>query len=198
MKRTRTGPRIAGVRAAFGLALAAAALAPGPARAQLAEPPLGWDMWDPGWTRRDAWQPERMDESLRWRTTRHQAFLRDGVPAAYRGVSNPLRSTPEIIREGGALYLERCAGCHDPAGMGHGDAGLALYPSPALLADLIRMPQAVDEYLLWAIAEGGAPFGTRMPAFKDALSQEQIWQIIAYMRAGFPAPGASGQERPAQ
>jgi len=45
----------------------------------------------------------------------------------------------------------------------------------------------------WA-GEGGAPFGTRIPAFKDALSQEQIWQIIAYMRAGFPALGAGGQQ----
>jgi mono/diheme cytochrome c family protein len=111
---------------------------------------------------------------------------------------NPLPKTPETIRAGGALYGERCAGCHDPSGTGHGDAGLALYPSPALLADLIRMPQAVDEYLLWAISEGGARFGTRMPAFKDALSQDQIWQIIAYMRAGFPAPGAAGQAPPAR
>jgi len=25
-----------------------------------------------------------------------------------------------------------------------------------------------------------------MPAFKDDLSQDQIWQIVAYLRAGFP------------
>ena len=48
-----------------------------------------------------------------------------------------------------------------------------------------------DEYLLWAISEGGAPFGTDMPAFKDALSRDEIWQIIAYMRAGFPKVATS-------
>jgi hypothetical protein len=32
------------------------------------------------------------------------------------------------------------------------------------------MPYAVDTYLLWAIAEGGEPFGTQMPAFKDTLA----------------------------
>ena len=48
--------------------------------------------------------------------------------------------------------------------------GNALYPSPALLAHLLRMPQAVDEYLLWAISEGGDPFGTAMPAFKGPLA----------------------------
>jgi hypothetical protein len=67
-------------------------------------------------------------------------------------------------------------------------------PSPALLAHLLRIPQAADEYFLWAISEGGEPFGTAMPVFKDALAQDQIWQIITYMRAGFPAVGAIGEE----
>jgi mono/diheme cytochrome c family protein len=78
--------------------------------------------------------------------------------------------------------------------MGPGDAGLALYPSPALLAELRRMPWAVDEYLLWAISGGGAPFATEMPAFMDTLTREQIWQIITYMRAGFPAVSETGRE----
>jgi mono/diheme cytochrome c family protein len=180
---------------AFGFGLAVAALGPGGARAQLQEPPLGWDMWDPGWTRRDVWdEPDRMDQSLRWRMTRHRTFLRDGVPAAYRGARNPLTGTPATIAAGGAIYADNCASCHDASGMGHGDAGLALYPSPALLAELIRMPQAVDEYLLWAISEGGAPFATQMPAFMHTLTQEQIWQVISYMRSGFPPVSERGED----
>jgi mono/diheme cytochrome c family protein len=135
-----------------------------------------------------------MDQSLRRRMTRHQAFMKDGVPAAYRDARNPMTKTPDTVREGHTLYAENCASCHDASGMGHGDAGLALYPSPALLADLRRMPWAVDEYLLWAISEGGAPFATAMPAFMDTLTREQIWQIITYMRAGFPAIGETGRE----
>jgi mono/diheme cytochrome c family protein len=126
--------------------------------------------------------------------TRHETFMRDGVPTAYRGARNPMSRTPDTVREGGALYAKECAICHDASGMGHGDAGLALYPSPALLAHLLRMPQAVDEYLLWAISEGGEPFGTAMPAFKEALASEEIWQIITYMRAGFPALDAAGRK----
>jgi mono/diheme cytochrome c family protein len=56
------------------------------------------------------------------------------------------------------------------------------------------MPQAVDEYLVWAISDGGAPFGTKMPAFKNALTRDQMWQIIAFMRAGFPDARAAGQQ----
>jgi mono/diheme cytochrome c family protein len=158
--------------------------------AQLADPPLGWDMWAPGWTQRESWRPERMDDGLSLRRDRHYAFIREGVPAAYRDAQNPLSGTPANIERGRALYTANCAGCHDPAGMGQGDAGSALYPSPALLAQLLRMPYAVDPYLLWAISEGGESFGTRMPAFKETLGEEQIWQIITFMRAGFPPEGA--------
>lgn len=71
-------------------------------------------------------------------------------------------------------------------GMGDGDKGLAVNPSPALLAFMIQTPMAVDEYLMRSISEGGALFGTDMPAFKDRLSAAQIWKIIVYMRAGVP------------
>jgi len=175
---------------ALGAGLAVTALDPGGLRAQLRDPPPGWDLWDPGWTRPDVWQQQANERGVRWRMTRHETFIEDGVPPAYRGESNPMTRTPATIERGRALYAENCAPCHDPAGMGHGDAGLALYPSPALLAQLIRMPGTVDEYLLWAISEGGEPFGTAMPAFKDVLSREQIWQIVSYMRAGFPSAEA--------
>jgi mono/diheme cytochrome c family protein len=32
-----------------------------------------------------------------------------------------------------------------------------------------------------------------MPAFKDILSREEIWKIIAFMRAGFPSGTSSPQ-----
>ena len=188
MGRRRDGwsALLAAVGLGVGLLLGA-----GEGRAQLADPPLGWDMWDPGWTRRDSWQPDRMDDALSLRMTRHEASIRDGVPASYRGTQNPLSRTPANVERGRALYGAHCAACHDPTGMGDGDAGSALYPSPALLAQLLRMPYAVDPYLLWAISEGGQPFGTRMPAFKGTLGEEQIWQVITYMRAGFPAADAN-------
>ena len=72
-----------------------------------------------------------------------------------------------------------------------------LTPSPALLAYLVQQPIAVDQYLLWSISEGGRKFDTAMPAFKDVLTQDQIWQIIAYLRAGLPAvePEAAAAEK---
>jgi mono/diheme cytochrome c family protein len=178
---------------ACGLALALLFGARG-VPAQMQAPPFGWDIWSPGWTNPDAWRSEPMNQNQRSRLTRHETFLRDGVPEAYRGAHNPLPKTPATVGPGRRLYVAKCAGCHDPSGMGRGDAGLALYPSPALLADLVRMPRAVDEYLLWTISEGGARFGTKMPAFKGGLTRDQIWQVITFMRAGFPDARAAGQQ----
>ena len=56
----------------------------------------------------------------------------------------------------------------------------------ALLAFMITRPISVDEYLLWAISDGGKQFDTAMPAYKDKLSRDEIWRLIAYMRKGFP------------
>ena len=49
------------------------------------------------------------------------------------------------------------------------------------------MPMAQwDSFMYWTIAEGGAQFGSAMPAFKDALSKDDIWAVIAYIQARLP------------
>ncbi len=177
-----------GVLVTVGVALAV--LQGGASVAQLADPPLGWDMWEPA-PPAQTHRPDSLEPVTPWRMARHQAFIRDGVPAPYQGARNPLIRTPANVDPGRVLYGEHCAACHDPTGMGGGDAGNALYPSPALLAQLVRTPQGVDAYLFWAISEGGVPFGTQMPAFKDKLTEQQIWRIVTFMRAGFPAADAN-------
>lgn len=159
------------------------------ARAQHLDPPLGWDIWDPTWSTREVWKGESQDETLRWRRERHQIYIDQGVPEAYRDAGNPLARIPSVLEAGHALYVENCTSCHDEGGQGRGEAGLSLFPPPALLVHLIRLPSRVDEYLIWSIAEGGEPFASDMPAFKDTLDTEQIWQIVTYMRAGFPPIG---------
>jgi mono/diheme cytochrome c family protein len=180
---------------AIALAMAACAV-PMTTGAQQGGPGPG-DWWGPGgmgpgdmWPRgmqRDEWRWGMMGPGQQQRMLRHWTYMNEGVPAAYRGARSPLQTTPEAIARGAGLYADNCARCHGPSGYGDGAEGRSLVPSPALLAYLVRMPMAGDEYLLWAISEGGVAFGTDMPAFKDGLTQEEIWSIIAFMRAGFPS-----------
>ncbi len=150
----------------------------------------GFDYWQPDWMVRELWGPGRMPRSMMVRLLRHTTFMQYGVPEEYAGAKSTAVGKDDAITSGRVLYSQHCARCHSADGMGSSEAGLALSPSPALLAYMIKRPVSVDEYLLWSIADGGKQFESEMPAFKDQLSREEIWRIVAYMRAGFPAAGS--------
>ena len=148
----------------------------------------GPDFWQPGWMHRHMWAPRSMHPDMKARMRRHWTYMHVGIPKAYVGARSPYKQSEKVVAEGSDLYAKNCASCHGPSGRGNGEAGKALSPSPALLAFMIQRPMAVDEYLLWSIAEGGSGLDTAMPAFKEALTRDQIWKIVAFMRAGFPRP----------
>lgn len=132
--------------------------------------------------------PANLPKALRVPGVRHWHYMLRGVPAPYADAQAPPNLSPAEIKDGAALYGRHCASCHGPNGYGVRDDSQSLLPSPALLAFLVQKPIAIDEYLLWSISEGGAAFESEMPAFKDRLSREEIWKIVAFMRAGFPSP----------
>lgn len=150
--------------------------------------PRNFDFWQPDWMVRELWGPGRVSKGMMARMLRHMTFMNYGVPKTYDGARAPEAVTPDMIAAGRKAYADNCMTCHGRDGMGEGgDHAKALSPSPALLGYMIRRPIAVDEYLLWSISEGGKDFDTEMPAFKDKLTREAIWNIVAYMRAGFPS-----------
>lgn len=144
------------------------------------------DLWMPEWMMREPEGSGPMSPTMMARMLRHAEFLNFGVPKEYEDARSPVKPDPEVLAAGRELYLANCAACHGPDGLGDGDVGQALSPSPAVLAFMITRPIAVDPYLLWSISDGGAQFDSAMPAFKKSLTQDEIWKIIAYMRAGFP------------
>jgi mono/diheme cytochrome c family protein len=146
----------------------------------------GPDYWHPGWMRHDRWSARSVSPEMRARMKRHRTFMHAGVPLAYRGLQSTVSMTQDVIKAGGKLYGTHCASCHGERGLGDGTTANSITPSPALLAHMIQRPMVIDEYLLWTISDGGKKFGTDMPAFKGKLSKEQIWKIVAYMRAGLP------------
>jgi len=103
------------------------------------------------------------------------------VPEAYADLSNPIAAEEESINRGGEVYAANCASCHGDGGMGDGPAAQALDPAPAPIAHTSQM--LGDDYLFWRINEGGAPFGTAMPAWGETLSENEIWDVINYVRA---------------
>ena len=113
---------------------------------------------------------------------RHHYVHEHGIDAAYAGKVSPLAPTAQDLERGRDLFQRACASCHGPRGLGDGEAGAALTPAPSNLAWINRRPIATDAYLYWTIAEGGAPIGSAMPPFKEALGETEIWDIIAHLR----------------
>jgi hypothetical protein len=117
---------------------------------------------------------------------RYEFYARQGLPAEYRNKVNPyMPPTVPVVIRGADLYNIHCASCHGLMGFGNGAAGGGLRTRPADLAWSLSEPTLRDDFLYWTIAEGGAQFGTDMPAYKNVLSETQIWEMITYMRAAF-------------
>lgn len=98
------------------------------------------------------------------------------VPTEYAGLTNPLGG--DAARQGGEVFHTNCEMCHGPQGHGDGPAGQALDPRPRNLAQV--QTTAGDDFLFWRIREGKP--GTSMVAWKGILTDEQIWQAIAFIR----------------
>lgn len=103
-------------------------------------------------------------------------------PAEYAGKTNPLEKDGAATEAGKQVYAANCAACHGDEAMGDGPAANSLNPKPQPLA--LEMEALKDDYLYWRIAEGGAfsPFTSAMPAWKSILSEDEIWQVVAFMR----------------
>ena len=118
---------------------------------------------------------------------RHHFAMMSGIPSPYDSFKNPLPQSRETVDKGGAIYEKSCLPCHGPTGQGDGEAGRNLSPPPGNLAWLSQMPMVRwDPFMYWTIAEGGAAFGTAMPAFKGTLTENDIWAVTAYIQARLP------------
>jgi mono/diheme cytochrome c family protein len=92
---------------------------------------------------------------------------------------NPLPSDENTITAGKAVYKSKCQRCHGPGGLGDGpDAD-----PDATEMDLTNPKRAErnpDGVVYYKVLNGrGRP---KMPAFKDELTEQQIWSVIAYVQ----------------
>jgi mono/diheme cytochrome c family protein len=102
------------------------------------------------------------------------------VPAEFAGQTNPLG--PDAAADGAKVFQANCVPCHGPEGHGDGPAGQSLEPKPKNLGVIQNI--AGDDYLFWRISRGSP--GTSMVAWDGILTDDQIWQVIAFIRTLTP------------
>jgi len=94
-------------------------------------------------------------------------------------VLNPTPPTPQSISRGRRLFVQDCAACHGAEGRGDGPAAARLTKRPKDLTRIARPPIFPDGVVAYRIANGGEV----MPAWKGALSADDIWDLINYIRS---------------
>jgi mono/diheme cytochrome c family protein len=92
---------------------------------------------------------------------------------------SPVAATPESIAAGKQTYLRRCASCH--AASGEGGPGNDLIPAaPSLVDEQVKVK--TDSQLFNNIKNGIGP-DFNMVAFKDTLKDDEIWNVVNYLRS---------------
>ena len=123
--------------------------------------------------------------SVRWQVVPTRSPVeteRPPPPREFESLQNLFSGDRETASKGRAIYEANCVSCHGPTGKGDGPAGGALETKPLNLA--ANQFALSDGYLYWRISEGGMiePFASMMPAWRGLLREEQIWEVITYLR----------------
>ncbi len=112
------------------------------------------------------------------------ALAGEPIPSEYAGKTIPARwrNDPKVIEAGKAIYEGKmssevnCVMCHGsdgkPTKMGRGAPDFS---------DTAEQAQDSDALWFWRISEGKP--GTKMPSYKNRLTDEQRWQLIVYIRS---------------
>ena len=89
---------------------------------------------------------------------------------------NPVPKDAAAIERGQKLYEQFCANCHGKKGQGDGPLAATLNPKPSNLA--VRAGHHTDGDFAWKIANGRGV----MPAFKNQLTENQIWDLTHFIQ----------------
>ena len=103
------------------------------------------------------------------------------VPAEYADKKMPagFLTDPKVLEEGALIYTGEvnpqvnCASCH-------GKDGKPVKKGARDFRDKAQMGRMSDAFWFWRVSEGVPK--TKMKSWKSQLSEEQIWQVIAYER----------------
>ena len=122
-------------------------------------------------------------ENLPAPKTEKELFKAKDDAAAIR---NPVPATPESVARGAYLYQINCVVCHGKEGRGDGPVGRKFDPSPVDLNKDYTQSQA-DGQIYFTLTRGRVA----MPFYRDALSQQERWDVINYLRSEFGAKRAA-------
>ena len=103
------------------------------------------------------------------------------LPADAETLKNPLTVDEKLLATGKDVFKDKCERCHGPGGLGDGpDAD----PDAMTDMDLTvakRAERNPDGVVFYKVMNGRRK--PKMPAFKEELTPEQAWAVVAYAQS---------------
>lgn len=95
-------------------------------------------------------------------------------------LKNPLTVDAKVLAAGKEIYAQHCQRCHGPGGLGDGPEADPENQPEMDLTNPKRAGRNPDGIVFHKVLNGrGRP---EMPAFKNELTTDQIWTVVAYVQ----------------
>jgi mono/diheme cytochrome c family protein len=110
------------------------------------------------------------------------------IPPEALKVANPVKPTPASIAVGKKKYGYDCAMCHGGDGDGKGDLAVDMKLKMNDYRDAATLKTVTDGEMFYVIKNGNGD----MPSEADRLSDEDVWNLVNYMRTLAKSSPSSG------
>ncbi len=111
------------------------------------------------------------------------------VPERRARRPNPVPTHAAAVTRGREVYRRECRSCHGMTGLGDGPKAAEL-DSKVLDITSAKVQGQTDGALFWKITEGRGD----MPSTKTALSDEERWIVVHYLRSLAKKPSAGAEK----
>ena len=115
------------------------------------------------------------------------AFTQEPASPNAAALKNPVAATPQSLAAGRKAYDENCAACHGPKAEGAVKAGTIISiiqeqggKQPPDLTDA-QWDHGSSDGEIFTVVKGGLP-PTMMPGFGGAFSDDDLWNVVNYLR----------------
>jgi mono/diheme cytochrome c family protein len=103
------------------------------------------------------------------------------LPPDAADTKSPLTVDDKVLAIGKKVFTDKCQKCHGPKGLGDGPDADPDHAEEMNLTNPKRADRNPDGVVFYKVSNGRR--SPKMPAFKDELSKEQIWSVVAYAQS---------------